>query len=708
MTGHPTDPARARVAPAWLADRAFVALLLVLAVLVTYLPAIFGAGFHFDDHHSFVQNENVRSATFANLWRFFEDPTTWSAEPGNVMYRPLQVASYAIDYAVWNYRPTGWVLTNALLHAAVAVLVWRLAARLGLSPLASFLGGLVFALHPANSEVVNYVSSRSESLAALLMLSALHAHLSARRATGAARAGLVVLTAAAYALSMTAKETPALFFAGVAWMELLLTPGGAVPRLKRAAGFGVIYLLAFGAIMLLRRTMLGVAVANVPLVTTAATADHLAGGQISVFDNVLMVQSRVVVIYLQVLLRPAQLNVDYDISRAPVWTSAAVVALALHASVVGWAVREALRGRRLVPLCVGWFWLFIVPSVAFPLNVVMNEHRLYLPMIAVALFAGAALGRVAGIVSASRGTSLETSRGFLTAGLPLLLFIPLAVLRSREWRSDEVLWTAAVQRAPGSARAHMHLGAAYQSAQSALPASTADTTLLDRAIAEYRISDSLHPNSYDTHLNLGNSFIERGRITHAPADFEAALEAFQLAGRIVGEHWYRPRFWQAQALAELERYDEALRIIRDLRDGDDSKTTLYDDAEARLLRRRGDKRGAEAPMLRVIGIEEPEGKVDGLLTLGTWRFEDGDVNGAREMLDRALKIANARTDEFRPFLHAARMLQKLGYPGADKLVESAVRRGWTAEPDEVKWVQGGPTPGAMRGTRAMPTYGRPK
>ena len=45
----------------------------------------------------------------------------------------------------------------------------------------------------------------------------------------------------------------------------------------------------------------------------------------------------------------------------------------------GLAFVAALRGRRLLPLCVAWFWIFLLPSVALPLNVVMNEHRLYLP-----------------------------------------------------------------------------------------------------------------------------------------------------------------------------------------------------------------------------------------------------------------------------------------------------------------------------------------
>ena len=94
----------------------------------------------------------MRDASNLFTLRYFVDPTLWSAEPGNVMYRPTGMLPHALDFQIWQvltgegYYAAGWLLTNALLHACVALLVWRLALRLGLSPLASALAGLVTAL----------------------------------------------------------------------------------------------------------------------------------------------------------------------------------------------------------------------------------------------------------------------------------------------------------------------------------------------------------------------------------------------------------------------------------------------------------------------------------------------------------------------------------------------------------------------------------
>ena len=127
-------------------DRRMAALLLALIVFVAYLPAILGAHFHFDDFHSLRDNTAVR--TLSNIPRFFVDPQLWSAEPGNAMYRPTLLTTFALDHAAWGYRAPGWVLTNVLLHIGVSILTMALARRLGLSALAAFLAGAVTALHP--------------------------------------------------------------------------------------------------------------------------------------------------------------------------------------------------------------------------------------------------------------------------------------------------------------------------------------------------------------------------------------------------------------------------------------------------------------------------------------------------------------------------------------------------------------------------------
>ena len=51
------------------------------------------------------------------------------------MYRPVPLASFALDWSLWKGRPVGFHLTNILLHAAVTGLVFLLLATIGAGPL---------------------------------------------------------------------------------------------------------------------------------------------------------------------------------------------------------------------------------------------------------------------------------------------------------------------------------------------------------------------------------------------------------------------------------------------------------------------------------------------------------------------------------------------------------------------------------------------
>jgi protein O-mannosyl-transferase len=691
------------VTPAWVRDRRLVSWLLVLVTLLACVPAIVSASFHFDDVHCITGNPAVRD--LANLPRFFADAQLFSGETGNVMYRPAMMVTFAVDYAVWRYTASGWLLTNALIHAGVVVLTYRLALRLGLSELASLLGGAVFALHPVISEVQNYASSRSESLAALLVLAALHAYLSARAGTGGRRVAWLVATAAFAGLALMAKETAAGLFAAVALLEVLLTRGSIGVRLARAAVPAIIVFAVLAAELLVRRAMLGVAVADLHIATVAPDADPQYGAGRSVIGN-LLTQSRVVVLYFKMLFVPTGLNVDHDVAIVDSVTPTVAVAIAVHAAIVACAFRAALRGARLLPLCVGWFYVFLAPSVAIPLNVVMNEHRLYLPMIAVALLSGAALARVAEALAARAGGA----RACAVIALPFTCFAALYAQRSFEWGDEETLWTVAVERSPHSAFAHMNLGAVWHEKAQDTYERDERVALLDRALECYERSKAIHPTRADLWVDIGNAWFTRGETLHRREDFEKALAAYDRFGELVGPDAPRTRLLRAAALTELGDTDQALSLVEAVKAEAKDDSPLYDTNLAHILHRKGDKAGAAAAMERVIARQEPKDEVDGLLDLGWWYFEDGVAEArargfpaaqptftrAEGYLTRALTIAK-RTHDKRPPLYIARFLTLLRQPGAEEfvLLAESPQFLWTAPPHEMKWVMGGATPGVF-------------
>ena len=79
--------------------------------------------FHFDDLHYIVGNPYITS--LKNVPLFFTDTKTLSRNPEfQGHYRPLLLASYALNYSLGMLRPAGYHLINLLFHTGSAFLLF--------------------------------------------------------------------------------------------------------------------------------------------------------------------------------------------------------------------------------------------------------------------------------------------------------------------------------------------------------------------------------------------------------------------------------------------------------------------------------------------------------------------------------------------------------------------------------------------------------
>lgn len=132
---------------------------LLLAPLVIYLP-LRSAGFVWDDDQYVTQNRHLHD--LAGLLRIWLDPR---AVP---QYYPLVHTSYWAEFQLWELDARGYHLVNVLLHAANALLLWRLLVRLRV-PGALFAAAL-FAVHPVMTESVAWITERKNVLSLALAL----------------------------------------------------------------------------------------------------------------------------------------------------------------------------------------------------------------------------------------------------------------------------------------------------------------------------------------------------------------------------------------------------------------------------------------------------------------------------------------------------------------------------------------------------------
>lgn len=413
-----------------------------------------GGAFHYDDFHSIVDNPHLRS--LANVPAFFADPDMFSGDPDKSMYRPLLLLTYALNYAVGGYEPWGYLLVNLLLHALVSALVALLAERMLSSARAGWMAGLFFAVHPLATELVNYVSSRSESLAACLYLLALAAHWSVLRGGRAAALGSYGGALLAKSVAISAP------LAALSWDWVQ----GRARGLRTYLPYGAVA-LCYVAIVYHNRFI----------------GDSLAAPVRSLTVQ-LWTQLKAPAYYLYLAFMPVKLNVHHQFFTSSEVGQPAVLlgsGLVLSLLYLCWCGRRTPMGWSLL-----WAGLVLAPTFIMPLNMLVNERRLYLPMAALALALGWGLRR----------TSLPAGLGLLV----LLSYAGVTVQRNGVWEDELRLWTDAVQRAPQMQAVQNNLGKALQEAGR-----------WDEALVAYQRAVSINPQHGDAYNNAATIYHLRGK-----------------------------------------------------------------------------------------------------------------------------------------------------------------------------------------------------
>lgn len=153
----------------------FLGIYLCFAVLcgVVYSPAVDGP-FLSDDNlyiSETLYSASLSPSNIAELWSPSSDIHAYV-----VNYAPVQLTIHAIQRQLFGSSVLGYHWTNILLHALNATLLVALLVASGLPLIASLLGGVFFAFHPANVEAVAWVSQLKSVGAMAFALTAILVH----------------------------------------------------------------------------------------------------------------------------------------------------------------------------------------------------------------------------------------------------------------------------------------------------------------------------------------------------------------------------------------------------------------------------------------------------------------------------------------------------------------------------------------------------
>ncbi len=475
-----------------------VCCLLALAVAVVFGQTVRHEFINYDDNAYVYDNPHLAHGLTAETvaWSF----TSFYA----ANWHPLTWLSHALDCQLYGTQHPGWHhLTNVVLHAAVAILLFLVLWQMTGSLWPSAFVAAVFAVHPLRAESVAWVAERKDLLSGLFFMLTLGAYLHYVRHPFSW--GRYLLVIAMFALGLMAK--PMLVTLPFVLLLLDYWPLGRFVEKPLAASQTAWRLLIAEKLPLLL------------LAAASCWVTSLAQHGTIVPVDMAPIHARIAnalvsyVAYVGQFFDPSGLALFYPYPAAgfPLWKVVGAAVVLLGVSVVAVPAR-----RRLPYLFVGWFWYvgMLVPVIGLVQVGVqaMADRYTYLPEI--------------GLCIAVTWTAAAAGRRFLPAGRPaayrrwaygavsIVLIAGLMVCGWRQtsfWQNSETVWTHALACTTNNSFAHNNLGAAL-----------AKRDAVTAAINQFKKATDLSPTFAMFYANLGAALDASGQSDAAAAAYMKA------------------------------------------------------------------------------------------------------------------------------------------------------------------------------------------
>jgi len=498
----------------WVERNSFPVFVFLLVGVAIYSNTLHSP-FVFDDGPSITRNPTIK-----NLENFYGNSTGYDKYPT----RYIGYVSFALNYNFGAFDPFGYHILNLTVHIINSLLVYFFVLITFSTPfmkkssseatprLVSLISGMLFLVHPVQTEAVTFVVQRLTSLTTTFFLLSSYYYVKARllfndRPNHSKNIYLVYF-AFSFLFCVLAMKTKEISF--TLPVVLIIYECFFFDGPNRIRTF---FLLPFLFTLLIIPLSLINVRAPIGKVLTEISAVSRVQTDISRGDYFLT-QLSVIVTYIRLLFFPIHQNLDYDY---PVYRSLfqprvffCAMSLLFLFGISLWLYlrsrKAAAASLRVISFGIIWFFVTLsVESSLVPIVDVIFEHRIYLPS-------------VGAFVSLAMATSFISRKWNRTACIWALVFITAALSiatykRNMIWKDDLVLWSDNVKKSPSKARPHYNLGNSYL-----LRGWT------DKAIREFRDAIQINPDYSDAYLNLGVAYASIGEEEKAMAALHKAIQ----------------------------------------------------------------------------------------------------------------------------------------------------------------------------------------
>ncbi len=456
-------------------------------------------------------------------------------------YRPLSVATFAIEYELFGLNAMLSHAGNVLLFALTCMLIFYLLKLLipqkkdePFYISIPFLCAMLYAAHPIHTEAVANIKGRDEIMSMLFAVASLFF---AVRFITTEKFIALVFAAGTFFLSLLSKENSITFIAVVPLTYYFFLK--AQPKQYFFALASIIiptaaYLLLRGNYAASSLTQESAEILNNPFVG-ATFAERYATPVYSFL------------LYYIKLIFPHPLSHDYYFNQIPLiefgdvkFIASSVITLAL----VGIALNQ-LRRKTIVSYSILYYFITfsVVSNILFSVGIIMNERFQFMPSL------GFCLLLAVGFHYLYQTKRLKATAAAFLASVLLFVFSVKTFSRNYAWKDNLTLFLTDVKNSPNSAKVNTSAGGDLLAASDNEPDSLKRKQMIEESISYLNQALKIYPDNFNALLLMGNAqFKYYKSIDVALPFYNRILElnkggelfAYQNAGNLLyGENQYQ-------------------------------------------------------------------------------------------------------------------------------------------------------------------------
>jgi hypothetical protein len=490
-------------------SREFLFSLLVATIAFLVYANSLGNGFTLDDD-SVILNNPVLKGNFLSLFSSIDTTGETQLLP---FYRPFTYLTFMIEWRLHGFNPFFVRLANVLLHSANTILVYRLARTLNKENIyVALLAGLLFAVHPQQSEGVDFnAGGRNTMLACFFSISTylLHSKSILQEKKRWAFTGAFLFLTGTFSKETALMTLPFILTLEIQTLRTSTSGTRSQTALRLSPYFVAVALYLFMRWLTLSK--LGIQTSIIPGIGTKLLDSMYITTDLGtrLLDDLYIIPR-----YFLTAVWPLHLS-----SRYVMPDDLNILALPLVGGwfcilvSIGWI---CTRGRSTASLFgLAWMTFFWLPvsGIVFVPGAPLADRFFYIPEIGLWLIISDQICRYFPV-----DKPVLRKIGVTTTVILILGLVALTIKRNQDWKSNYALYKGFIEHYPENVHAHVGMGKVFYGKDK-----KHDTALAEQ---EFEKAIAIDPNFPMIYTYLGNIKLNKEDLTGALYCYSKAIEVY--------------------------------------------------------------------------------------------------------------------------------------------------------------------------------------